>query len=101
MKNAKQYLESFLRLNSYGFVGRFSSPEAKEFQKDKKENLKFKHDDILTWCVRKALECLLVEEKTCGLCLLRRVGDSWCTKFGKKTTIDRRACQEWVAKDEN
>lgn len=52
----KKYLNSFLRLYSYGQVGRMLSPEAKLFFKDKEENPNFiKGDNIFEWLIRKAL----------------------------------------------
>ena len=51
---AKQYLESFMRLSSYGHVGRFLSPEYQEFKKEKPHP----DCDLLTWCVKKALDYL-------------------------------------------
>jgi hypothetical protein len=55
IEKAKQYLESYQRLAGYGFVGRFLSPEAKEYQQTTPP---CQRDDILNWCVRRALECL-------------------------------------------
>lgn len=49
---AKKWLHSYLKLKSYGFVGRFLSPEAKLYKKEKPEP----DCDVLTWCVQKALE---------------------------------------------
>ena len=95
ISKAKQYLKSWQRLDGYGFCGRFLSPEAKQFKKEQKENPEFEYDNIFTWLIKKVLSHLQ-EEKTCGSCLLRRIGDSWCTKYGKKTTIDREACKEWI-----
>ena len=51
---AKKWLKSYMRLKSYGFVGRFLSKEAKIFKDEKTEN----DSNILEFCVRKALEAL-------------------------------------------
>ena len=52
----KEYLESFLRLYDYGQCGKMLSSERKLFLKDKEENPeKWQHDNILTWCIKKAL----------------------------------------------
>ena len=54
IKKAKQYLESFMRLSSYGHAGRFLSPEYQEFKKEKPHP----QCNLLEWCVKKALDCL-------------------------------------------
>ena len=58
IKKAKKYLKSWQRLQHYGQVGRFLSPEAKQFKKEKTENPKFENDDIFTWLIKKALSHL-------------------------------------------
>jgi len=52
---AKDYLKIWQKLDKFGFVGRFLSPEAKQFLKEKKENPEFKNDNIFSWCIKKAL----------------------------------------------
>lgn len=48
----EKWLQSYLRLRRLGHVGLFLSDEYKEFKKeDPKPNC-----DLLTWCIRKALE---------------------------------------------
>lgn len=100
-KEAKQYLEDYLRMKDWNFVALAVSPEGKQFTEEKDadkllDEPLLQGDNFFSWLVKRALECLEKEEKLCGNCLLRRVGDSWCTKYGKKTTIDRKACEEWV-----
>lgn len=58
INKAKQYLKSWQRLNKYGFVGRFLSPEAKQFKKEQEENPEFENDNIFTWLIKKALSHL-------------------------------------------
>lgn len=62
VEKAKDYLKSWQRLDGYGFVGRFLSPEGKQFKKEQEENPEFEHDNIFTWLIKKALECLEIEE---------------------------------------
>jgi len=58
LKSAKQCLKSWQRLHSYGWVGMFLSPEAKQFKKEKAENPEFEHDNIFTWLIKKAISFL-------------------------------------------
>lgn len=59
IKKAKKYLKSWQRLNSYGQCGRFLSPEAKQFNREKYiPNSEFANDNIFEWLIKKALNHL-------------------------------------------
>ena len=58
VEKAKQYLRSWQRLNRYGMVGKFLSPEIEQFKKEKEKNPEFENDNVMTWLIKKALSYL-------------------------------------------
>lgn len=66
-KEAKQYLETYLRMKDWNFVALAVSPEGKQFAGEKRadrllDEPLLQGDNFFSWLLKKALSCLEEEE---------------------------------------
>lgn len=94
LKSAKQCLESFLRLYQYGRVGRFLSPEGKQFKKEKEENPELEFDNIYTWLIKKAISFLNEGES------MPTIICSYCEYVGQGNDFDEQIADVQRHEDE-